>query len=318
VIGLCAVLGLVAWSLRFVQDDADIVFRYAEHLSRGEGLVWNVGERVEGYSSFLYTVLLGGTQRLGLDPVTTSHALGLAAFVGSLLTTFQAARLTFGSATHGLLTMALLGANYTFYWLIPVAVLTVVLLPRLLREGRDALVASVLLAALWIPYVARVGGDFMEFRFMVSLLPALMLLIVATLRAVSTPRWFAHIVAIVLAGSASHAVGYGLEPSGLRPESRDDLLAHLTSPDQNWVGIGPALREAAGDDRTLTIAVAPAGAIPDHSKLPSIDMLGLSDRWVARNGDILGSWPGHQRVAPYSYLERRGVHLVIGTRCCAR
>lgn len=153
---------------------------------------------------------------------------------------------------------------------------------------------------------------------MVPLLPALMLLIVATLRAVSTPRWFAHIVAIVLAGSASHAVGYGLEPSGLRPESRDDLLAHLTSPDQNWVGIGPALREAAGDDRTLTIAVAPAGAIPDHSKLPSIDMLGLSDRWVARNGDILGSWPGHQRVAPYSYLERRGVHLVIGTRCCAR
>jgi arabinofuranosyltransferase len=444
VIGLCAALGLVAWSQRFVQDDAYILFRYAEHLARGEGLVWNVGERVEGYSSFLYTVLLGGTRRLGIEPVASSHALGLAAFVGSLLATFQAARLTFASATGGLLTMALLGANYTFsifatggletslhaflicaglallaagqtrgwsapwpwlmsiligllmltrpdsvipcvvfvavalwrlrpaagwrpygrlfapaaamlalwltwkllyygellpntyhvkvasstslqyglrylslffasYWLLPVAVLTVVLLPRLLREGRDALVAAVLLTALWIPYVARVGGDFMEFRFMVPVLPALMLLIVATLRTVSTaPLVRAGLVAIVLAGSASHAVGYGLAPGGLRPESRDDLHAHLTSSDQNWVGIGRALRQAAGDDRTLTIAVAPAGAIPYHSELPSIDMLGLSDRWVARNGDILGSWPGHQRVAPYSYLERRGVHLIIG------
>ena len=317
-IGLCAVLGLVAWSLRFVQDDADIVFRYAEHLSRGEGLVWNVGERVEGYSSFLYTVLLGGTQRLGLDPVTTSHALGLAAFLGSLLTTFQAARLTVwlrnprpahdGTPRREL--HVLLADPGGRAHRRPSAATPA-------RGPRRARRVGALGRAL-DPYVARVGGDFMEFRFMVSLLPALMLLIVATLRAVSTPRWFAHIVAIVLAGSASHAVGYGLEPSGLPPESRDDLLAHLTSPDQNWVGIGPALREAAGDDRTLTIAVAPAGAIPYHSKLPSIDMLGLSDRWVARNGDILGSWPGHQRVAPYSYLERRGVHLVIGTRCCAR
>jgi arabinofuranosyltransferase len=443
-IGLCAALGLVAWSNRFVQDDAYIVFRYAEHLARGEGLVWNAGERVEGYSSFLYTVLLGVTRRVGLAPIATSHAVGLAAFLGSLLATFYAARLTFASAAAGLLVMTLLGVNYTFsifatggletslhaflvcaglalvahgqtrgwsapcpwlmsiligllmltrpdsaipcavfagvalwrlratdgwrpyaqllapatvilalwltwklvyygellpntyhvkvasstslryglrylylffasYWLFPVAVLTVVLLPRLLRERRDALVAALLFTALWIPYVARVGGDFMEFRFMVPLLPALMLLIVATVRTVSTtPMVRAGLVAIVLAGSANHAVGYGLAPGGPRPESRDDLHAHLTSPEQNWVGIGRALRQAAGDDRTLTIAVAPAGAIPYHSELPSIDMLGLSDRWVARNGDILGSWPGHQRVAPYSYLERRGVHLIIG------
>ena len=443
-IGLCAALGLVAWNNRFVQDDAYIVFRYADHLARGEGLVWNAGERVEGYSSFLYTVLLAGTRRLGLEPITTSHALGLAAFLGSLLATFHAARLTFASTAAGLLTMALLGANYTFsifatggletslhaflvcaglallaegqtrgwstplswlmsvvigllmltrpdsaipcaifvgialwrlrapgawrpysqllapaavmmvlwltwklvyygellpntyhvkvasstslryglrylylffasYWLFPFALLAVALLARLLRERRDALVAALLLTALWVLYVARVGGDFMEFRFMVPLLPALMLLIVATIRAVSaTPMVRAGLVAIVLAGSANHAVGYGLAPGGPRPESRGDLHAHLTSPEQNWVGIGRALRQAAGDDRTLTIAVAPAGAIPYHSELRSIDMLGLSDRWVARNGDILGSWPGHQRVAPYSYLERRGVHLIIG------
>jgi hypothetical protein len=441
---LCTLLVAAAWSNRFVQDDAYIIYRYADHLARGEGLVWNSGERVEGYSSFLYTVLLAGATRLGLDPVVTSHGIGLAAFLGSLLAIFTAARLTFASDVAALVTVALLGANYTFnifatggletslhaflvcagfallargqargwssplpalmslvagllmltrpdsaipcavfggitlwrlraarvwrpyveliapatlivalwltwklvyygellpntyhvkvasstslqygfrylylfftsYWLLPMAVLTVVLLPRVLGERRDAVVGALVLTGLWIGYVARVGGDFMEFRFMVPLVPALMMLVVATTLVVSTaPIVRAGLVAVVLAGSAHHAVGFGLAPGGPRPESREDLQGHLTAADQNWIGIGRALRQAAGHDRSLTIAVAPAGAIPYHSGLPAVDMLGLSDRWVARHGDILGSWPGHQRVAPYSYLEQRGVHLIIG------
>lgn len=37
-------------------DDAYISYRYAENLARGEGLVFNPGERVEGYSNFLYVL----------------------------------------------------------------------------------------------------------------------------------------------------------------------------------------------------------------------------------------------------------------------
>jgi hypothetical protein len=37
-------------------DDAYISYRYAENLMRGEGLVFNRGERVEGYSNFLYVL----------------------------------------------------------------------------------------------------------------------------------------------------------------------------------------------------------------------------------------------------------------------
>jgi hypothetical protein len=37
-------------------DDAYISYRYAENLVRGEGLVFNRGERVEGYSNFLYVL----------------------------------------------------------------------------------------------------------------------------------------------------------------------------------------------------------------------------------------------------------------------
>ena len=42
--------GLVwAWSLRWLCDDAYISFRYTANLVEGHGMVWNVGERVEGY-----------------------------------------------------------------------------------------------------------------------------------------------------------------------------------------------------------------------------------------------------------------------------
>lgn len=47
-----------AWSIRWLCDDAHISFRYAKNLLAGEGLVFNPGERVEGYTNFLWTVLL--------------------------------------------------------------------------------------------------------------------------------------------------------------------------------------------------------------------------------------------------------------------
>lgn len=39
-------------------DDALIAFQYAKHLATGQGLVFNPGERVEGYTSFLWIVLV--------------------------------------------------------------------------------------------------------------------------------------------------------------------------------------------------------------------------------------------------------------------
>src|SRR5262245_14911733 len=39
-------------------DDAFISFRYARNLANGNGLVFNPGERVEGYTNFLWTVVL--------------------------------------------------------------------------------------------------------------------------------------------------------------------------------------------------------------------------------------------------------------------
>lgn len=72
-----AQLGVLAYFARFaVIDDAFIVFRYAEHFVQGHGLVFNIAERVEGYTCFLWIMLLSLPAALGLDLVVTSKILG--------------------------------------------------------------------------------------------------------------------------------------------------------------------------------------------------------------------------------------------------
>src|SRR5689334_14244881 len=53
------VLGVAwAWKLLWCSDDAYISFRYAANLLDGYGLVWNPGERVEGYTNFLWLIIV--------------------------------------------------------------------------------------------------------------------------------------------------------------------------------------------------------------------------------------------------------------------
>lgn len=61
--------GYLALSQLSLVDDAFISLRYAANLAAGKGLVWNEGEYVEGYSNFLWTLLLAGAVRwIPLDP----------------------------------------------------------------------------------------------------------------------------------------------------------------------------------------------------------------------------------------------------------
>ena len=58
-------------------DDAYISFRYAQNLVTGNGLVFNPGERVEGYTNFLWTIMLALFMRLGMDPSPVAIVLGV-------------------------------------------------------------------------------------------------------------------------------------------------------------------------------------------------------------------------------------------------
>ncbi len=76
----------------FVIDDAYISFRYARNLVEGHGLVYNAGERVEGYTNFLWTMLLALVIKLGGDAVIWSKALGAASIGGVMALSLVAAR----------------------------------------------------------------------------------------------------------------------------------------------------------------------------------------------------------------------------------
>ena len=448
-LALAVTLGLLvglAYANRFIQDDAYISFRYAQHLAQGDGLVWNVGEPpVEGYTNFLWTVLLAVPETLGLDPVAFANGVGLLCFVGALLATYALARQFFARRALALLAVIVLGTNLTFshyatggletmlqallmtaalalligLWtarrwplrglaglsvLLALAVMThpelgpagdrrrtdrAGLQPACRREsprspaagggpgrpggadrrGVGRLEASLLRrpaaqlavrqggrgaaprpgavlrpgvpvcqpaaadraggagvppppgcaalgtpgrGGLWLGYVVRIGGDFMEFRFMVPILPVLAVQGVGVLfEGVPWPPVRLALLAVVLAGPLFFSQTFPAMPRYFI-ETVDELEAHLTAPWQNWLGVGAALGEAFAGEGGVTIATTAAGAIPYKSGLRTVDMLGLNDRWIALNGVPVGYKPGHQRYAPLGYLEAQGVALVIG------
>ncbi len=65
------------------QDDAFISFRYARNLLDGHGLVFNPGERVEGYTNLSWTLLSAVAQAAGLDAARAAAGAGALA-VGAL------------------------------------------------------------------------------------------------------------------------------------------------------------------------------------------------------------------------------------------
>ena len=75
-------LASVSW---FLTDDAFISFRYVRNLLEGHGLVFNPGERVEGYSNFLWVLELAALWRvLGVAPEDAAPWLSVACTAGTV------------------------------------------------------------------------------------------------------------------------------------------------------------------------------------------------------------------------------------------
>lgn len=76
--GALALFALLALQMApFVPDDSYISYRYAANLAAGAGLRFNPGDApVEGYSNFLWIVLLALPARVGIDPVVAGPLLG--------------------------------------------------------------------------------------------------------------------------------------------------------------------------------------------------------------------------------------------------
>ena len=92
VAGTCLAVGHAS-----VFDDAYISFRYAANLLEGHGLVWNVGERVEGYTNFLWVMILAAaTWITGVEMPLVALFGCLLSYVGCVLVFAGVERRLFG------------------------------------------------------------------------------------------------------------------------------------------------------------------------------------------------------------------------------
>ncbi len=442
-----AALTLLAWFSRFIQDDAFISFRYAENLINGNGLVWNIGERIEGYTNFLWVIMIAAGMRAGIEPIAFSYMLGMIYFPVTLYLFFHLCRLIFNSDVAGYIGVILLGTNHTFsmyatgglethfltllliaiaviiaqnfksgmwrlhslltlsfllggailtrldtvipcgiftlfiiiniiqtsqhgehftklavllspaviiisvwvtwkmnyygsflpnsfyaktafgssfetggrylhrfftsYFLYPVLAVLIYSLTSFIKTASISLRMTLLFIIAWLLYVAAVGGDFMEFRFMVTVLPFLTLLVLwLAVQFFNKVLLAALLIGIIIAGNIHHIMTFSYDKD-YEIESRVMLHGHLYNRDEQWINAGKILGEAFKEVPEATFAVTTAGAVPFYSKLFCIDMLGLNDTFVTRQGMFLSHRPGHQRIAPVSYLLKRKVNFVI-------
>lgn len=70
----------------FIADDAFITFRYSQNLARGYGPMFNPGDQpVEGYTTFLWMLLMTIPHIAGMSAVVFSKALGIIFTVGTFI-----------------------------------------------------------------------------------------------------------------------------------------------------------------------------------------------------------------------------------------
>lgn len=453
---LYIVAAVAAWVVRFVQDDAFITYRYARNLARGEGLVFNPGERVEGYTNFLWTVMHALPEWAGWSTPVFSQLVGIALMVATVAVTLRLARRIFGSEAFAFLVVLVLLANMTFLTyatggletmqqaLLVVSVAALLLpapdgarpapvarrvgagvcagLAVLTRMDSAVLVGTLIVVALvvdwrrserperrtlelvrsaaligapaaaivvpwlvwklayygnllpntfyaksagnpivpplygllylfvffvsyaaflligrwrryrtelfavhgmaqllvlvpvWFLYICVVGGDFMEFRFMVPIMFVLAMTAAFLLDRFTNRRAQAALLIVLLVFSFSHRVMPTIIPY---PVLTFRELSHWPNDSTTtWKGRGEFLAEQfpGGPDveGQPTIAVAPLGVLPYFADLPTVDMLGLADPVTAREGYAIEPYyPGHVRMARPQHLVDRGVHLVL-------
>jgi hypothetical protein len=120
---LLALLAACAWEIyrnaAYVVDDVYINLRYARHLVEGAGLVFNPGERVEGYTNVTVVLLAALFLRFGLDPVMGLKVVAPLAGLACLWLVGRLERLLAPAETFGRLPLSpllLLPLGAFVYW----------------------------------------------------------------------------------------------------------------------------------------------------------------------------------------------------------
>ena len=174
-----------------LHDDTFISMRYAERLAQGAGLTFNDGERVEGFTNFLWTILLAAADRLGLDLVAIVPWLSVIPALGLVYLVYR-----FGVREGGLPARA---------WAL-VAPLLVALHPFLLAESVGGLETTFFVALVFAGFDRAVA----ERRSKARAGGAAALFALATLVRPEGTLAFALLVAARLIGPGSEARARGV------------------------------------------------------------------------------------------------------------
>jgi arabinofuranosyltransferase len=113
---ICIVICLYnCLQLKFTVDDAYISMRYARHLYEGKGLVYNIGEYVEGYSNFLWVIILAFGGSLGFNLPFIANVLGILFSLLTLVVVFKLMeRINDGVSLWSILPVIFLSTNWDF------------------------------------------------------------------------------------------------------------------------------------------------------------------------------------------------------------
>jgi hypothetical protein len=115
--GICLLFLLNVYRYDFIADDSFIALRYARNLVQGEGLVFNPGERVEGFTSMLWVLLLSVCGLIGLDLLAVARILGVVAGLSTIILTYRLFHALNGSearSVFGLFAPLILAVNGAF------------------------------------------------------------------------------------------------------------------------------------------------------------------------------------------------------------
>ncbi|NLA35342.1 MAG: hypothetical protein GX868_06600, partial [Actinobacteria bacterium] len=245
--------------------------------------------------------------------VTIPWMLWRSSTYGSLVPNTLAAKESSGALLMGVIFLGMFVASYL--WFGPL--LAIALTAKRWSQDRTAVMLFVIVAT-WCLYVVYAGGDWMDWRFLVAVMPPMMLLAAKATVLLPWKRLAYGGLALALIGGIGHNWFY---PPMANVDGLSTLRLLTDQAPPNWITEGKALGEyfpgGLERDHQVTIAVVAAGAIPYFSELPAIDMIGLTDSWVAHNAPEIDyssgiPKPGHVKMATMDYLRERNVNLVIG------
>lgn len=425
-------------------DDAFITFRYARHFADGLGPVWNVGERVEGYSNFLWMLFMSGVHKMGAPPIISSQILGISCFLLNLLVIYQLGIHWFNNRALAAVGMGLCGLCFTmaafatggletalyglewslaillyiqlkratlpawpgflllglllaftqltrpdgivlmvsvsgalgYHWYqnkhFPLSRFLILLAPfvlivgghelwrigfygdwlpntfyiksgmrlktglgyvglfaclygfpviaaglipkvkRLLAHRHKFPIDLLLLPLPWIAYLIYVGGDFMEFRMWVPIIPLLYLGAIWLVDQAWSAIWVkvAFFAVLVIAGVLQPYLFRETLPGG-NSLTVFSLNRETMEPERGLVAQGKLLGELFRHDASIHLATGTAGAIPYYAQTTCTDLLGLNDAQIAKAGNLSDGLPGHTKFASGEYIQQRGVHLQL-------